>query len=90
MILLLAIGCSSVRILEQTDTTAVIQGIGDTQFEARRNARSKATELFGEYEETREPECSQEYTSDIQDSRFMGTTGSGRTYWSCVIYVKKR
>jgi hypothetical protein len=89
MTALFAAGCSSTRIIEKTDMTAVIQGIADTKYEARMFALKKAEELFGKVNETREAECSQEFSSDMQGDRVMGMSGQGSSYWSCVVFVEK-
>jgi hypothetical protein len=82
-------GCSSVRIIEQTGRTAVIQGVADTKYEARMFALKKAEEILGKVKETKEAECSQEYTSDMRGDRVFGVSGQGSSYWSCVVFVEK-
>ena len=87
--LIMMFGCSSTRIIEKTGRTAVIQGVADTKYEARMFALKKAEEIFGKVKETKEAECSQEYTSDMQGDRIMGMSGQGTSYWSCVVFVEK-
>lgn len=86
------IGCASVRVIKQTDSMAVIQGLGVTEFEAKENATKKATELLGPVKETQKAECNQEYRSSGHTS---GTGAnqqyrqSGSSYYSCVMYFAK-
>jgi hypothetical protein len=82
------------RVLKQTDTSAVIQGAGPTEFEAKENATQKAAEILaGEVKETQPPECTQEYK---QSGHTSGTgthkkfSSSGRSYHSCVLYFQKK
>ncbi len=86
--------CATSRVIQQTDTTAVIQGVGPTDFEARLNATQKAEDILaGPVTETQTAECNQEYKSS---GRTTGTGAtqqykhSGRTYYSCVMYFQKK
>ncbi len=82
------------RVLKQTETTAVIEGLGPTEFEAKENATKKAQEVLGSaVKETQAAECSQEARGSGR------TSGSGnhkkysssmRTYHSCVLYFAKQ
>lgn len=86
--------CAMSRVIQQTDTTAVIQGVGQTEFDAKLNATKKAQEVLeGPVSETQKPECNQEYHSSGHTS---GTGASqqykhsGGTYYSCVLYFQKK
>jgi hypothetical protein len=74
------------RIIQKTDDTAIIQGVAATKIEAKINAENEAKKIFINYEETKECECTQEASGR--------TSSSGKyrssTYWSCIIYVKKK
>jgi hypothetical protein len=82
----LLIACSPTRVIKQTETSAIIQGIGVTKVEAKINAETKAGELFGKFKQVKEPDYSQEYDVDYDAKT---GKGDGSTYWSCVIEVEK-
>jgi|JI9StandDraft_2_1071091.scaffolds.fasta_scaffold107988_1 hypothetical protein len=81
------------RVLKQTDTTAVIQGLGPTEFEAKENATKKAEEVLGSaVKETQAAECSQEVRGSGRTSGSSNRkkySSSMRTYHSCVLYFEK-
>ena len=90
---LTVVACTMSRVIKQTDTTAVIQGVGPTEFEAKENATKKAEEILGSVQETQKPECNQEMQASGN------TTGTGEnqtyksqasTYYSCVMYFSKK
>ncbi len=85
--------CATSRVIKQTDSTAVIQGVGPTEFEAKENATKKAEEILGVVQETQKPECNQEIHGAGS------TTGMGAnqeyksetsTYYSCVMYFARK
>lgn len=82
--------CSSTKVIRQSKDTAIIQGMGETKIEARLKAEDKAAEMFGEYTETRECECAQEYSSYVSGGYFSNYSGAGGTYWNCTIFVKDK
>lgn len=89
---LAVIDCASARVIKQTDTTAVIQGVGPTEFEAKENAQKEAEKILGSVKETQKAECNQE----MQASGHTTGTGanqqyksSANTYYSCVMYFAK-
>jgi hypothetical protein len=81
------------RVLKQTDKMAVIQGTGETEFEAKEEATKEAEKIFGKVKETQKPECNKEYQSKGETS---GTGADqqyqhkGQTYYSCVLYFEKK
>ncbi len=79
-ILIFLISCLTSRIIKQTNDTAIIQGVGITKIEAKINAEEEAEKLFKKYKLLNEPE----YTHEQEVSG-----GSGSSYWSCVIEIKK-
>lgn len=85
--------CATARVLKETESTAVIQGVGATEFEAKDNAEKKAIEILGAVKETQKAECNQEFRSSGSTS---GTGAdqqykqSGGTYYSCVLYFAKK
>ena len=83
------LGCITSRVIRQTDTTAIIQGMGASKVEAKLNAEDRAKEIFDSFKETAEAECSQESRTDISESKAGGISGSAQTYWSCTIQVEK-
>ncbi|AOP33458.1 hypothetical protein A0128_06120 [Leptospira tipperaryensis] len=92
--ILLLVGCSvTTRTLKKTETEAVIQGIGMTEFEAKEAALKEIQGIFSEYKETKPTECKQEYYAS---GRTMGTganqqySASGSTYYSCIVFAAKK
>ncbi|RHX87352.1 hypothetical protein [Leptospira stimsonii] len=92
--ILLFVGCSmNTRTLKKTETEAVIQGIGMTEFEAREAALKEIQGIFPEYKESKPMECKQEY---YVSGRTMGSganqqySASGSTYYSCIVYAAKK
>ncbi len=89
MLLICAIlSCSSVKIIEHTENTAIIQGFGATKIEAKKEALNKALELFKNVEELQEPKYAQEY-KDSDKANEESSQKNDKTYWSCIIYVGK-
>jgi len=84
----ISLACTS-RVIKQTETTAIIQGMGMTKIEAKIEARKKAKTIFMDFEETKEPECSQEYSVRGRGDAD-SYSASGSTHWSCVIFIKKK
>jgi hypothetical protein len=86
--------CATSRVIQQTDTTAVIQGVGPTDFEAKLNATKKAEDILGgPVAETQKSECNQEYRSSGHTTGVGATQQykeSGGTYYSCVLYFQKK
>jgi hypothetical protein len=89
----LILDCATARVIKQTDTTAVIQGVGPTEFEAKENASKEAEKILGSVKETQKAECNQEVRSSGSTS---GTganqqySASSSTYYSCVMYFAKQ
>jgi hypothetical protein len=93
---LFVLDCKSMkgRVIEKTDTTAVVEGRAATPYEAKKNALEKAAdELEGEVVETKEAECNQGFSGRGS------TSGTGAhkqyshkssTYEICVVFVKKK
>jgi len=86
-----AVGCASARVIQETDRTAVIQGMGPTEFEAKDNATKKAEEILGSVKETQKPECNQEVhgggSTDAVTGAYKSSVG---THYSCVMYFEKK
>jgi hypothetical protein len=93
---ILAASCRTIgtRVLEQTNTTAVIEAKAATTFEAKKNGLKRASEeLEGEVVESQPAECKQGYSHEGS------TTGTGKdqqysekssTYEVCVVFAKKK
>ena len=77
------------RVIKQDDNSAVIQGVGPTEFEAKESAKAKATELLGSAKETQAAECNQEYKHRGSSSSSGSYSSKGKTYYSCVMYFAK-
>ena len=75
---LILIACSSVKILRQTDDTAIIEASDSTKARAILKAEDKAREMFGDFTETKEPNCSETFYANAS------------TEWVCTIYVQKK
>ncbi|MEQ9363710.1 MAG: hypothetical protein RIF32_05680 [Leptospirales bacterium] len=85
------------RIIRQTPTTAIIAGEGDSRIEAELAALERAAELFVEYHQTREMECSQEYRGSGNNAVYPANAhypGAGLisesrafTFWQCVVFA---
>ena len=83
------------RILKKTANSATIQfdtskqvgklQPGFTKQDAIAGAEEKATELFGEFVHEKDTDCSQEYAARVDKDG-----GSGKTYWICIILVRKK
>ena len=83
--LVLTASCVTSRVIKQTDSEAIIQGLGVTKIEARMSAEEKAKSIFPTYALKKEPECSQEYSVEASEGK-----AQGDTYWSCVVEVQKK
>ena len=77
------------RVIKKTENSAIVQGIGRTKIEAKMNAEEQAKKIFVSYEEAEEMECTQEYSSRGSGNE-RSYSSRGRTYWSCVISIKKK
>jgi len=86
--LLALMACSSVKILRQTDNDAIIEAEGDTKARAILKAEDKARELFGDFTETKEPNCSQNIVSSTGGNPSATPTISSK--WVCTIYVQRK
>ena len=80
------------RIIRQTSNTAIVAGEGDSRIEAEFAAMERAGELFAEFHQTREMECSQEYRGQGGNVIYPGrghlvTEGRAYTFWQCVVFV---
>ena len=85
---------ANTRIIRETPTTAIIAGEGDSRIEAELAAVERAAQLFPEFHQTREMECSQEYrgsssanTAIYPAAGYLVSESSGYTYWQCVVFV---
>ena len=78
------IACSSVKVLQHTGDTAIIEAKAETKARAILKAEDKARELFGDFTETREPNCS---PSIVQNN---APHAGISTEWICAIYVQKK
>jgi hypothetical protein len=76
------IGCASSRIVKQTETEAIVEGMGFSKAEARHNTETLASGIFKEYTEYKEAEYSEGY----QD---YGSHG-GQTYFVCTMFIRKK
>lgn len=75
---------TSVRILDQTDTKAVVEAMGDSPAHAKARASRRARRLFGTYKIEQSGKCTQEmYGHADEDSARIGT------YWRCTFMIKK-
>ncbi|TGL49233.1 hypothetical protein EHQ61_12270 [Leptospira wolffii] len=74
--------CASlfVSVIEQTSTTATIQGIGVSPADAKAKAEGKAREIFPKFSYSKDGLCTQEFTA---------SQNGASTYWACTIYIKK-
>ena len=69
------LNCSMTRVLEQTNNSAVIQGIGLTKYEAKAEAMKKGKALFGNVIEKKEAET-EEYRVQLHEIQKRSDTGS--------------
>lgn len=86
------------RIIRQSPNTTILAGEGDSRIEAELAATDRATELYGQFHQTREMECSQEHrgSSDAFVQPGAGYFGYGGplayggrsySYWQCVLFI---
>lgn len=81
------------RTLKKTETEAVIQGIGMTEFEAREAALKEIQGIFPEYKESKPTECKQEYYASGRTTGVGANqqySASGSTYYSCIVFAAKK
>ncbi len=80
------------KVVQQTEQTAIVQGIGPTIYEAEEDAKIRAKQTFSSYR-TIGKECSQEFGYDL--SRiflliYYSSDGNGDTYWNCAYKISKK
>ncbi|MCR9141520.1 MAG: hypothetical protein NXI24_04650 [bacterium] len=91
---LVCVSCAqNSRIIRQTPDSAIIAGEGDSRIEAEFAAMERAQELFAEFHQTREMECSQEYRGGSTNAHLYPAAGHlaaesrAYTYWQCVVFT---
>lgn len=88
------VACSSVKVLDETSDTAVIQAEGKSATEAKIEATKKARDLLGEVTESKEAECKPliRYGGlEVSDVQMKGqNTISGFTDYRCILFFKRK
>lgn len=82
--------CSaSGRIIEQTEKKLVIEGLGQTKYEASKVAKKKAKKIFPKHTVASE-ECNKQYHASGSTSTAGSYNNHLATYYSCVLVFKKK